>query len=298
MFLFNSKRHLFPLFDISGTGVFFTLDRSRNMNFLIQSNIKNFKEYSQFKSLKDFNNNIEQWMVEYKHQFTPAELIALKRLIRYSAKIYGVANAMIRTILESVEELDFEYGVSRSTFKRMISKAKRIGLLEVKETVRHNMSQSSNLYIFQRFNTIEPPRTEGEPVEHATEQPEVVEQLNHLKANKIIKTNKQIINKRIDTLDYTYTADYVPKEFRNIVKCFFPDDHKIIEEYWRMVRIDVYHIKDAFNLDDDTILFTAIHSFKQMINKLKKGKVNNPIAYFKGIFNQKITNIYMPIMKD
>ncbi|MBA2876883.1 hypothetical protein [Thermaerobacillus caldiproteolyticus] len=33
-------------------------------------NIEQFKHLSQFRDLKDFNNNIEQWMIDLKSKFT------------------------------------------------------------------------------------------------------------------------------------------------------------------------------------------------------------------------------------
>jgi len=203
---------------IIGNNVFFTLDRGRDMKTLFIGSIKQFKNYSQFKSLKDFNNNIEQWMVEYKHIFTQSELIALKRLIRYAAKIPGIANATINTILNAINEKSNGYGISRSTFKRMITKAKRIGLLEVKETVRLNKSQSSNLYIFHRFNTIEPPQTENEQVETAPEQRKVFVQLNHPKTSNNIKTSK---HKKTTFIDHTYLPNYIDSSFIDTAKPFF-----------------------------------------------------------------------------
>ncbi|MFJ5624963.1 hypothetical protein ACIQD3_20100 [Peribacillus loiseleuriae] len=109
------------------------------MEFLVIDNIETFKKYSQFKSLQDFNNNIEQWMIE----FTTSERIALKRLIRYVAKVPGISTAKIHTILAAIDGKENGYGISRATFKRMTCKAQKIGLLTVKETVRSNMSQSS-----------------------------------------------------------------------------------------------------------------------------------------------------------
>ena len=38
--------------------------------------------------------------------------------------------------------------------------------------------------------------------------------------------------------------------------------------------------------EDDTVLDLAIHSFKQLIRKLKLGKVKKPIAYYCGILNK------------
>lgn len=247
------------------------------MIFLIQSNIQNFKEYSQFKSLKDFNNNIEQWMIEYKQQFTPSELIALKRLIRYSAKIYGVANAKINTILDSINEKSNGYGISRSTFKRMIIKAKRIGLLEVKETVRHNMSQSSNLYIFQRFNTIEPPRTEGEQVETASEQQKDFSQLNHPKtSNNIFKTSN-INTTSLDDLDHTYLPSFIDSSFIDSARPFFTA--KKIYELW--LRVLIAYKKSNVSRPLAEVIGAVNKAFKETVFLYKQGRIKTS---FKGYF--------------
>lgn len=254
--------------------------------------IENFKEYSQFKSLKEFNSHIEQWMVEYKHLFTKSERVALKRLVRYSAKYFGVCNAKIGTILKAINNFANGFGVSRSTFERMLNKAKEFGLLTVKPTIKPKGGKGHNVYVFNTIDVLKERKlTYCESNESPTTS-KAEEDILERETSNLTKTSKQIINKRLDTLDYTFTLEYVPKQFRDLVKCFF-DDAKVIEEYWKMVKIDVYYIKDTFNLDDETILYTAVHSFKQMINKLKKGKVNNPIAYFKGVFKRKIDNLYL-----
>jgi hypothetical protein len=113
-------------------------------------NIENFKHFSQFKDIKDFNNNIEQWMIDIKDKFTKSELVALKRLIRFSAKVAGICNAKIGTVVSATHEND-GVGISRSTFKRMTIKAKELGLLTIHNTVRKNGSKSSNVYVFNRF---------------------------------------------------------------------------------------------------------------------------------------------------
>ncbi|MCB5235887.1 hypothetical protein [Niallia circulans] len=115
-----------------------------------QGNILTFTHLSQFKDIKDFNNSIEQWMLDLKSKFTKSELIALKRLIRFSAKVAGICNAKICTIVSATHEND-GIGISRSTFKRMLIKAKKFGLLAVHEAVRKNGSTSSNVYVFNRF---------------------------------------------------------------------------------------------------------------------------------------------------
>ena len=89
-------------------------------------------------------------LLECKREFTKGELVGLKRLVRFSAKIPGVCNDKIDTILKAIHEEYKNNGISRSTFKRRIQKAIGIGIITVYETERKNGSQSSNLYIFNR----------------------------------------------------------------------------------------------------------------------------------------------------
>lgn len=251
-----------------------------------------FESFSQFSSLTEFNYHMEMWLAEHKHEFTKGELVGLKRLVRYAAKIPGVCNAKIGTILKAIHEQYQGNGISRSTFKRMIQKAVGLGIIIVHETERKNGSQSSNLYVFNRFPTVEPPNEE---------------KLNH--PNKTIllsKTKNQVINKRKETastdmtgnehhsteavLDFSYTNDRVPTPFVQLVKCFFADA-KTIEEYWRMTTIAAYrHHREK---EPNQVLEMAIQSFKQLISKLKsKTKVNKPVGYFFGILNKKLEGLY------
>jgi hypothetical protein len=281
---------------------------------LKSGNIKTFEQYSPFSTLKEFNNHIEMWMVEYKKEFTKAELVGLKRLVRFSAKFPGVCNAKIGTMLKSIHEEYHNNGISRSSFKRMIGKAKKVGILTVHETERKNGSQSSNLYIFNRFPTNEPPTSE-KLNHHKTSNPSKTK-------NKIIKKRKtnELVNTFLDTtvsdatkdiatsdgeqqvagtnekttviaeLDHTFTSEKVPQAFCRLVKCFF-DDAKTIEEYWKMTQIAAY--RNNRENEKEKVLGIAIHSFKQMINKLKStNAVKNPIAYFYGILNKKFDCLY------
>src|SRR3954453_5621772 len=138
--------------------------------------IEGFAQYSQFSSLKEFNTHMEMWLVEYKEKFSKGELVGLKRLVRFSAKIPGVCNAKIGTILKAIHAEYNNNGISRSTFKRMILKAKELGILTVYETERKNGSQSSNLYTINRFPSNEPAKEET---------------MNHPKeASNLLKTEK------------------------------------------------------------------------------------------------------------
>ena len=257
----------------------------KRMN-LKSGTIERFEEFSQFKSLQEFNSHFEMWMVENKDHFSKSELLGLKRLIRFAAKIPGVCNAKIGTVLKAIYEEYGENGISRSTFKRMINKAETIGIFTVYETERKNGSQSSNLYVFNRFSSAtiinEPPKEEI---------------LNH--HNETInpsKTNKKNITKRSDEpVEEIFVDESVPTLFANLVKCFFPTA-KSIEEFWRMTKIAAYRNNRENELDQ--VLNVSIVAFKQMISKLKKQKVHNPIAYFYGVLNKKLEVLYFEDLFD
>lgn len=113
--------------------------------------VEPFEQFSQFQSLEEFNHQMEIWLQEYKKLFTKGELVGLKWLVHFSAVIPGVCLVKIGTVLESIDEEYNNNGISRSTFKRMVGKAKALGLITIYETERENGSQSSNLYVFHHF---------------------------------------------------------------------------------------------------------------------------------------------------
>ncbi|EKN66890.1 hypothetical protein BABA_13417 [Neobacillus bataviensis LMG 21833] len=247
---------------------------------LKSGNIEGFEQYSQFESLKEFNHHMEMWLLEHKSDFSKGELVGLKRLVRFAAKIPGVCNAKIGTVLKAIHDKYHDHGISRSTFKRMIGKAKAIGLFTVYETERGNGSQSSNLYVFHRFPVSEPPKQE-------TMNP-------HNETINLLKTEKdQEIKKRKEEpseLNHTFVSNRVPQEFVQFVKCFF-DDAKLIEDYWHMVHILAYDYK--LLEETDVIVGIAIEAFRQLIRKLKFTKVvQKSIAYFYGILKQKFCRYY------
>jgi N-acetylglutamate synthase-like GNAT family acetyltransferase len=240
--------------------------------------IEGFEGYSQFNSVKEFNTHVEMWLAVKKQEFSKGELVGLKRLVRFSVKVPGVCNAKIGTLLKAINEEYQGNGISRSTFKRMILKAKELGILAIYETERKNGSQSSNLYSFNRFPQSEPPKTKK------LDQPK--------ETNNLLKTTKQKNIKRNEApieLDYTFVSDKVPQAFVQAVKYFF-SDAKTIEEYWHMVQIAAFRFEYDQNTDD--MLSIAIQSFKQLIRKLKSTKsVLKPIAFFYGTVTNKLKEI-------
>lgn len=239
-------------------------------------NIANFAHLSQFRDLKDFNNNVEQWMIDIKEEFTKSELIALKRLIRFSAKIPGICNAKIQTIVAATH--NDTIGISRSTFERMLRKAKALGLIEIHNTSKRGY-QAHNVYVFTSYPKKEVVQSENIDVP--------IKAYNPSKSINLL--NNERIEVVVDKLDHTYVSDQVPQRFTTLVKCFF-DEAKIIEEYYHMYRISTYWLT-AYNSDD--LLEIGLQSFKQMIRALKRNKVRkNPFAYYYGVLQRKLDRLY------
>lgn len=248
--------------------------------------IDRFEDYSNFGDLQEFNRHMEMWMLQYKDDFSKGELVGLKRIVRYSAKIPGVCNAKIGTMLKSIHEEYNGNGISRSTFKRMIQKAVALGIFTVYETERKNGSQSSNLYVFNRYPKIT-------STHHEPPKKEILN--HHNETSNPFKTKQNIKERKDAPLDFTFTSDRVPVSFLDAVKPFFPES-KIIEEYWKMATIAA----NKQNRDHECvdIIEISIKAFKQMISKLKRNTVHNPFAYFYGILVRQLEELYYQELEE
>lgn len=262
---------------------------------LTAGRIENFKEYSKFCSIKKFNNTIEMFLVDHKKNFTKGELIAFKRLVRFSAKYYGVANAKIGTLLKAINGKMNNFGISRSTFERMLRKAKELGILTVENTIRHKGGQGHNVYV---FNTIDAPTinkmTDRENLDKSCESKGERAEFEEETSIPLETSNIKNINKRNNArLDSTFTASYVPKEFVQAVKPFY-DHAATIEDFWKSVFLDTRKISDI--VDAEIITYTAIDAFKQSIRSYKRGNIRtNFVRYFTGTFKKIMDKVYFDL---
>ncbi|MBT2719044.1 hypothetical protein [Bacillus sp. ISL-57] len=202
---------------------------------MLSGRIETFKEYSQFDSLKSFNTTIEMFLADHKKDFTKGELVAFKRLVRYSAKYYGVANAKIGTLLKTINEKLNGFGISRSTFERMLRKAKDFGILTVKNTVKRKGGKGHNVFIFNTIDVLKKRilthcENADKPCESKDEQPDnekesivllessnTKQESNNINDNKIMKA---VFNRVQDAIKegstITYISSYVDRVFRSM----------------------------------------------------------------------------------
>nr|WP_309098497.1 hypothetical protein [Fredinandcohnia onubensis] len=109
------------------------------------------QDYSQFYDFEEFKTNTEIWLIEHQQNFTRGELYGLNQLTHLSSKVPGVCFEAMRTIICCQDMGLGELAISRSTFKRMVWKCIRLGMLKVYETADKNGAQGGNLYVFNPF---------------------------------------------------------------------------------------------------------------------------------------------------
>ncbi|MFS0639187.1 hypothetical protein AB1K84_25265 [Mesobacillus foraminis] len=260
---------------------------------LTAGRIEEYKEFSNFSSLKEFNNAVEQFLAVHKKDFTKGELIAFKRLVRFAAKYFGVANAKIGTLVKAINKLANGFGISRSTFERMLRKAQRLGILTVKNTVKSKGGKGHNVYVFNSIDVLKKEKltyceSANNPCGSKDEQSKNEGETSNLETSNLINNKRK--GQRFDA---SFTKSFVPKEFKEAVRPFF-DDASTIEDFWKSVHIDTRTIKDIVN--PETITYTAVDAFKQSVRSYKKGRVKSSLVqYFTGTFRKLMDKAYSDI---
>ncbi|MEH7346001.1 hypothetical protein V7122_19345 [Bacillus sp. JJ1532] len=238
--------------------------------------IKNYRQLSQFRDLKDFNNQFEQHMLDLKDNFTKSELVALKRLVRFSASIAGVCYAKIQTVVAATHEHD-GVGISRSTFKRMLTKAKEVGLLVVHNTFK-NGKQGHSVYVFNCYssisNRLEPPSDEKMNHHETSNLLESSSNIKELRTSSV-KSINQSIKQPISLL-----PAYIDSGFAGLSSYYFSDSDTV-----ELFRIATIHSRMA-KLSSDAFKLASVEGLKVLAYKVKTEKVKSVRGYFDGIMKK------------
>lgn len=123
---------------------------------LFNSKLVNFKNYSKFARSKEFDAHWDQFMVDYKSEFTKYQLDALRVVREYAVVNPGVCNASYRE-LEEASQAKYGYMIKRWTFRRALDKAEELGALVKYEGMRlkdGHGSRTANVVIFNRIEEI------------------------------------------------------------------------------------------------------------------------------------------------
>ncbi|TCP19705.1 hypothetical protein EV207_16011 [Scopulibacillus darangshiensis] len=243
---------------------------------MLPGNIEQFKSYSQFQSLEDFNETMTMYMGRYRDQFTKGERRALFHLTRFCAKVPGVSNIRLCKLLMYANQSEH---ISRSTFERMLRKATGLGMLTIHHTLRKEGGYSHNVYVFNRIDgageqqlkeeqSAEIP--DGSRAEAPSSPPETI---------NLFKTILKDISKdvRLENLDESYCPSHISKDFIKAAKPFYGADG--IYQLWGTALIACRRY--TLNNPIEHYVPVIISAFKQTVFQYKKGNIKGS---FKGYF--------------
>ncbi|MDV2684394.1 hypothetical protein RYX56_08425 [Alkalihalophilus lindianensis] len=247
--------------------------------------IDQFTHLSSFSSTEEFNKAITVHFKQHFHLFTKGEVIALKRLIRYSVKHNGVCNARVAKMVEATHES--EKGISRSTFERMLRKARQLKIIEVHHTVRKSGGFSHCVYVFL------PPAVANETQlteREEAEKPDPPSVEFHNSTPKAIKKHKAI--NQVQDHSHTSTAapsidddlpPYIPERFKHVTSSFSHLAPKFTERLWYSALSAYKQTGQTDPIEDSLPLM--IQAFKVTIAKYKTNQIETSIfQYFYGTF--------------
>ncbi|MFJ7665307.1 hypothetical protein ACIQXW_23395 [Lysinibacillus sp. NPDC097162] len=191
------------------------------MNTITYAKERNYDLLSKFTDISDFNNNFEQAMIDVKSEFTKSEYIALNKLRKFAANVVGVAWCKIQKAVASTHASEM-VGVSRSTFDRMLRKARKLNLITVINTQKANNYQAHNIFVFNRVDELKLPNEINEIVSdsHTIDvstaskltEPEAIN-LSELPLQKQVKDNKKTLIS--DSINIEDQRDYIEKYATN-----------------------------------------------------------------------------------
>ena len=300
--------------------------------------ISQYIHLSNFKNLKDFNNNFEQHMVDFKASFTKGELIGLKKLVRFSVTVPGICNAKIPTLVAACNELG---EISRSTFERMLKKAKQFGILQVINTQKGNGKQGHNVYVFNQYKSdtgvqfdqseksltswnkgnvtmslqlSDPNSTTSYDLKQGSVPhmalPTLENEISSSPTNDV--PNMPNIDVPIESINLSKTSNIKDNKRNESLPAEFVSDNvpkdftKLAAYYFNKAetieklwsKVNIAAYKYCYEKDKELALEVGLTSLKQTVRALKVKKVRDKFGYFYGVLMKKFEVKYFEEITD
>ncbi|WP_085522178.1 hypothetical protein [Tuberibacillus sp. Marseille-P3662] len=257
--------------------------------------IQQYQHFSQFTDVPSFNRTIKQFLDHHGEAFSKGERLAFTILTQHSVKVVGVCNARIAKLVAAGHHKHKE-GPSRSTFERMLRKAKQLGILSTHHTVRAKGGFSHNIFVFQA--------ADAPSDEHLTERDgsidnrcdadhdsSTAEKTSFFQAPKEKDLKNVIENVKshdLDAaqtkwtdLDHTFVPSNIPEDFVAVVKPFFAHAHEIFKLWGKAQQAyRSYH----FNMPLEWHVSTVIQAFKETVFHYKRRAIRTSfVQYYYGV---------------
>ncbi|MEC2072641.1 hypothetical protein [Alkalihalophilus marmarensis] len=229
---------------------------------------KMYKQLSTFRTNDQFKKEVRQHLAFFTEFFTPSERIALNQLIRTSIPHRGVAVSTVCKMLAAAHASGS--AVSRSTFERMLVKARKLGVITMHHTIRETGGYHHSIYIFQPF-------TESEESPHPLTKPILLKKVNPVSQKKVHPS--------------------VPQEFSKVTAPFTEWEPNLSVKLWSIAEASFKRMK--FQVSIENHLPLIIQTFKQVMQQYKKQKIQSTIySYFYGTLLAKLAEEKRRIVRD
>ncbi|MBL3644051.1 helix-turn-helix domain-containing protein [Bacillus sp. RHFB] len=266
------------------------------------ANEESYNSLSSFTDIEELNKTVRVYRdtirMSIKRTDVQARLIALLEILkRHSCKQIGVSYMCKNTIADKLE-------VSYKTVQRLMKKLEDLGMIrQVPMKRKKDMMQTANAIIIQ---PVKDEMSGKDPVKESKKCPAIKTTTSFLKQN--IKNNKRKAvaqffyanNSQENSLKKAnFVAHWVPDVFSNLVGSFY-EKAETIQEFWKVIKqcnkvVDYSTNKRAFTGKQEIEIGTK--AFKEFAMKVKSG-VNmhkGQFAYFNGIVNKLMTNLYFDV---
>ncbi|MBT2604214.1 helix-turn-helix domain-containing protein [Bacillus sp. ISL-53] len=263
------------------------------------ANEESYNNLSTFTEIEELNITVRVYRdtirMSIKRTDVQARLIALLEVLkRHSCKQIGVSYMCKNTIADKLE-------VSYKTVQRLMKKLEDLGMIrQVPMKRKKDMMQTANAIIIQ---PVKEEMSDKPPVKESKKCPAIKTITSFLKQN--IKNNKRKAVVQFFHVDNSqensfkkanFVAHWVPDVFSNLVGSFY-EKAETIQEFWKVIKqcnkvVDYSTNKRAFTGKQEIEIGTK--AFKEFAMKVKGG-VNmhkGPFAYFNGIVNKLMNNLY------
>lgn len=232
-----------------------------------------YKSLSQFETVAEMNEAIRAFLYSHRHELPTSAVTVLKMISRYACKLPGVAFMKVATIASKVD-------LSDRTVRRALKTLEQTGIIERKTTMRRQGGHGHNVYVITHV------RTELSGRGHTAKPRQICDQAAEKQAETMSHETKYsgLNNSERDKRNKDAIIFDLPKLPKPFVSAVRPFSAVIdINEAWRKVTLAHRQAAIEADVNEDSIVYTAVDAFKAAVRAYKANRIHNDIGgYFYG----------------
>jgi DNA-binding transcriptional regulator LsrR (DeoR family) len=216
-----------------------------------------YRNLQQFTSVKEFDKCRSSVFYQIKDKLSKGALAVWNELAQRSTDVPGVCWVQIDTLAESV-------GLSRSTVERAIRLFKKLGVIQVVETIRAKLKGfGANVYVFQKLGEGSEMKGRSCPQSHCGSKDEPVDSETDTK----IFYSKQNNNNHLNIKKRNPYIKFVPKSLQHYQAIFGKQVKDLYGRVWLAVK------KLGITVEQEEMQQIGLIALEQVKQYVKAGKV-------------------------